>query len=100
MYGRTGKIIAQPGQRDALVKVLLRAAEALGEAEGCYLYVVGQVPDEADTIWITEVWRSAADHRASLDLEAIQALIRDGRPLIVSMTESYEVIPVGGKGLP
>jgi quinol monooxygenase YgiN len=98
-FGMYGKIIAQPGQRDALVAILLEAAAALRQVPGCEVYIVNVSPTEPDAIWVTEVWRSAADHAASLALEETKAQIQRGRPLIAG-GERIEVVPLGGKGLP
>jgi quinol monooxygenase YgiN len=35
MYGLTGKMIAQPRQRDTLIGYLLQAAEGMRDLEGC-----------------------------------------------------------------
>jgi quinol monooxygenase YgiN len=100
LYGLFGKIRAHPGQRDPLIGHLLEAARLLDDLEGCYLYVIHSDPGDPDGIWVSEVWRSQADHQASLGHEAIQALIAQARPLITEMAERFEVTPLGGKGLP
>ncbi len=100
MYGLFGKMRAQPGQREALLAHLLRAASQLDDLAGCYLYVISSDPDDPDGIWVNEVWRSQADHQASLQHAAIQALIAEARPLIAEMPVRIETTPVGGKGLP
>ncbi len=100
MFGLHGKIRAHAGQRDALIDILLTAAHALRELDGCYLYIVSSAPDDPDGVWVTEVWRSQADHQASLAQEATQALITTGRPLIAGMSDRVEFVPLGGKGLP
>jgi quinol monooxygenase YgiN len=100
MFGLMGRINAHDGQGDLLLEHLLRAAHALSELEGCYLYVVSRSTDSANGVWVTEVWRSQADHQASLRHEAIRTLIASARPLIASMTDRIEFLPAGGKGLP
>lgn len=102
MYGLCGKIVATAGQGDALAQHLLDAAEALGSVEGCRMYVVNRALDEPDAVWVVEVWDSAEDHGASLQLEAIQQLIARARPIIASveMDSRIEMEPLGGKGLP
>lgn len=97
MYGLFGKMIAQPGKRDELLAHLLDAGGA--EMEGNYLYVVNADPNDADAIWIYEAWRSAEDHQASLQNEAVIKLITAARPLIAGFGERFEVEPLGGKGL-
>lgn len=100
MYGLFGKIKANPGQRDKLIDLLLKAADALREFDACYLYVVSSAPDDPDGVWVHEVWRSQADHQVSLSLETTKAAIASGRPLIAEMSMRFEVTPIGGKGLP
>jgi quinol monooxygenase YgiN len=98
-FGVFGKVLAQPGQRDALVQVLLEAAEILGQMPECELYLVNTVPDEPDSIWVTEVWANEEAHAQSLTRDDVRALIQRGRPLIADMPEQVLLTPVGGKGL-
>jgi quinol monooxygenase YgiN len=98
-FGLYGKITTQPGQRDALVAILLEAAATLPDAPGCELYIVNLSPTEPDAVWVTEVWESAEAHAASLTRPDIRAIIERGRPLIAG-GERIEVTPIGGKGLP
>ncbi|MDZ4763439.1 MAG: putative quinol monooxygenase [Chloroflexota bacterium] len=98
MYGLFGKMLAQPGQRDALIGHLLHAATLLREVDGCYLYVISSALDDPNGIWVNEVWRSQADHQASLTHDAIKSLITVARPLIAGFAERFEVTPLGGKG--
>ena len=99
-FGLFGKITAQPGQRDALVQHLLTAAALVGAAPGCELYVVHTSPTEPDAIWVSEAWRSQADHEASLGMPGVRELIATARPLIAGMSDRVVTVPVGGKGLP
>ncbi|MDG2523355.1 putative quinol monooxygenase [Caulobacter segnis] len=96
MYGLIGKMKATPGQRDALIGILL---EGVSGMPGCLSYVVSKAPDDADAIWITEVWDSADSHKASLKLPSVQAAIAKGRPLIAAFESHVETTPVGGHGL-
>ena len=99
-FGLHGKLTAHPGQRDALLAILLEGADLVGNAPGCEIYFVSTARDEADAIWVTEVWRSEADHAASLSFPGVKELIVKARPLIASMSDSARTIPIGGKGLP
>ncbi len=92
------KIRSQVGQRDALVAVLLDAAAALQQVPGCQLYLVSVSASEPDTVWVTEVWSSQAEHQASLTREDVQPILARGRPLIAAF-ERIEIEPLGGKGL-
>ncbi len=100
MFGLYGKMTAYPGQRDALIQIMLNAAQSLRDMEGCYLYVINRATDDPDAIWIYEVWRSQADHQASLSNEAVKAVIASARPLIAGMSNRMELVPLGGKGIP
>ena len=98
-YGLFGKLVATPGNGDALARHLLDAASALEDVTGCHLYVVSRDPTDADAVWVMESWESAEAHQASLGLEAVQDLIARARPIIASMGDRFELQPVGGKGL-
>jgi quinol monooxygenase YgiN len=97
MYGLIGKMKAIAGQRDALVSILL---EGVSGMPGCLSYVVARDPSDPDAIWVTEVWDSQANHKASLSLPAVKDAITRGRPLIASFDQYIETAPVGGHGLP
>ena len=96
MYGLIGKFKAVPGQRDALIAILL---ESTGGMPGCLSYVVAQDATDADAVWITEAWDSKESHAASLQLPAVQAAITRARPIIAGFGERFETVPVGGHGL-
>jgi quinol monooxygenase YgiN len=98
-YGLNGKLIAQPGQGDALAAHLLEAARLLEPVDDCDLYVVGRSEDDPDAVWVTEVWRSKEAHAASLTMPEVRELIDRVRPLIAGGADRLETVPVGGKGL-
>ena len=100
MFGLYGKIKTQPGQRDKLIDILLKAAAIMPDVEGCYVYVINTAPDDADAIWVTEIWRSQEDHAASLTLKSVKSLIATAMPLIAEGSEQIRVTPLGGKGIP
>jgi quinol monooxygenase YgiN len=98
-FGLYVKFRAEPGQRDALVKVLLASAKMMADAPGCELYVVNSAADEADTVWVTEIWRSAADHERSLSMTGARDLVGQATPLLAGRPERIELHPAGGAGL-
>lgn len=100
MYGLFGKLRSVPGQRAALLALLQEGLETLQALEGCYHYIIGTDPQDTDGIWISEVWRSQADHQGSLAHEGIRQVINRARPLIADMPAHFEYTPVDGKGLP
>jgi len=97
MYGLIGKLRAIPGKRDAMLAILLKGTEAM---PGCLSYVVAKDPADADAVWITEVWDSEANHKASLSLPSVQAAIAEARPMIAGFDSHVVTEPVGGVGLP
>jgi quinol monooxygenase YgiN len=97
MYGLIGKMNAVPGQRDALIAILL---EGTGAMPGCLSYIVAKDAEDDNGIWISEVWVDQASHAASLDLVAVKNAISRGRPLIAGFSNSVTTQPVGGVGLP
>jgi quinol monooxygenase YgiN len=96
MYGLIGKMKATPGQRDALVAILLEGTQAM---PGCRSYIVARDATDADAIWVTEVWDSAASHQASLALPGVKAAIAQARPILAGFGERFETEPLGGHGM-
>ncbi len=96
MHGLIGKMIATPGQRDALIAILL---EGIAGMPGCLSYVVARDPGDENAIWITEVWEDRASHEASLKLPAVRDAIARARPIIAGFGDSVTTVPVGGHGL-
>lgn len=80
-FANVGSLGAQPGRRDQVVAILTRANPDLKEA-GCLLYEVGTSEDDPDTVFVTELWESAAAHQASLQLPSVQAAIAEAMPLL------------------
>lgn len=96
MYGLIGRIMCKPGTRDQFITVLL---EGSSNMPGCLSYVVAKDPQDEEALWVTEVWDSAASHKASLSLPSVQAAIARGRPLIARFDHQTVTQPVGGYGL-
>lgn len=97
MYGLIGKMAASPGQRDALIAILLEGTEAM---PGCLSYIVAKDVKDENAIWITEVWDRKESHAASLSLPVVKAAIAKARPLIAGFSDGVTLEPVGGVGLP
>lgn len=90
---------AKPGERARLVEQLLHAAGLAEGAPGCVIYIVNTGVEE-DSVWVTEIWRSEEDHRASLAGEGVPDLIQETLPLLAGAPEQIRLVPIGGKGLP
>ena len=96
VYGLIGKMKTVPGQRDALISILI---EGVAGMPGCLSYVVAQDATDPDGIWITEVWDNQKSHQASLALPSVQQAISKGKQLIAGFGERFETRPIGGHGL-
>jgi quinol monooxygenase YgiN len=71
----------QPGKRDEVVAILLSGLDGL-RAVGCSQYTVGVDASDEVTIWVSEVWVSEADHKASLELPETKAAIGEAMPML------------------
>ena len=98
-FGLHGKLMAHPGQRDALAAILVDAARVVSSLPGCEIYFVSTDEKDPNAIYVTEVWKAEADHKASLQLPAVRALIEKGRPMVAGFGESTRLVPIGGHGL-
>ncbi len=96
MYGLIGKMMAVPGQRDALIAILLEGTQSMS---GCLTYIVAEDANDPNGIWITEVWDSKESHGASLKLPEVRNAITKAKPIIAGFGESFVTTPVGGVGL-
>lgn len=74
-------------------------AARLEALAGCELYIINTSPSEAESVWVTEVWRSQEENRAALSVEGAEELIGKVRSLLAGPPERVDVQPVGGKGL-
>lgn len=80
-FANVGSLETKPGQRDAVLSILVRPMAGLKEA-GCLLYEVGVNDAVPDTVFVCELWESQKAHRASLGLESVQAAIEEAMPLL------------------
>ena len=99
MYGYIGSMRTRPGKRDEVVAHLLEGIDGV-PAAGCLSYVVSECPDDADRIWVTEVWETAEHHAASLQLPETRAAIAAVMPLLTGEFTGQETRVLGGLGVP
>jgi quinol monooxygenase YgiN len=96
MYGLIGKMTCKPGQRDALLPLLLQGAK---DMPGCLSYIIAKDTADQDAVWITEVWEDEASHHDSLQLPSVRDTIAKAMPLIAGFEPGVITDPVGGVGL-
>ena len=97
-YGYIGSMKTKPGRRDEVVSLLLSGVDGLRTA-GCELYVVGVADDDDVTIWVSEVWKSAQHHQASLQLPETRAAIGKTMPMLTGEFTRQELSVAGGLGV-
>jgi quinol monooxygenase YgiN len=69
MFSVTSRIVALPGQREALARVLV---EGSANIPGCLSSVTANDPGDDDAFWIKELWESEASYRSALMLPQIK----------------------------
>jgi quinol monooxygenase YgiN len=97
MYGLIGKMTSKPGERDALLALMMSGAENM---PGCLSYIIARDTGDEHAVWITEVWEDEASHQASLQLPSVRDAIAKAMPLIAGIESGVITDPVGGVGLP
>jgi quinol monooxygenase YgiN len=66
-----GRMTAHPGQRNALIEAFSTALQT--HVPGLELYLINEVPDDADTIWMTQLWTNRSSHDAGTKSDAFVA---------------------------
>ncbi len=97
-YGYINKFTAQPGKREELKSILLKAAKALEANSDCIQYLISVI-NEPDIVLVSEIWTSKQAHDSSLKQAEIRAIIAQAMPLIASVSNIAEHTIEGGKGL-
>ncbi len=96
MYGLLTRLTALPGRRDELGLCLL---DPDLKRPGCHSYVVAHDMNDADALWVTEVWMNKATHDAwSAHLHETHEL-RPALSLIAIFGDTIFTRPIGGVGL-
>lgn len=93
-FANAGTLGALPSKRDELVAHLTQRNDHLKEI-GCLSYEVGVNDDEPDTVFVVELWESAAAHQSSLGLPEVQASIAAARPLLSGVFGGFRFEVVG-----
>jgi len=96
-YGYSEVIHTLPGERDALVAILVEVSRSLSAA-GCELYAVSVLDTEPDTVLVNEIWLSKEHHDQCLELPEVKAAISAGMPLVAEL-RSQESTVMGGLGV-
>ena len=93
MYGLIGKLVSVPNRRADVIAIL---REGTARMSGCLAYVIAEDASDENTIWVTEIWNSQADHDASLGLAAVKDSMSKAKPMIASFSRVAVTNPVAG----
>lgn len=74
MFSVYGRLTAHPGRRDELIALLHEGFRAGGDNSGLLTYSINTVPDEPDTMWMTQLWVNKAAHDATTRSAAVAAV--------------------------
>lgn len=91
MYGLIVRLRSTPGNGRALASILL---DGVRSSPGCLSYIVAHDEEDADILWVTEVWEDQASHQASLSRPSVQRAIATGRPLIEDFIDRWVTSPI------
>lgn len=98
-YAQTGKLTAQPGLRDQLAEILIRASQMVSVMPGCQAYIVLEDTKDESAVWVFELWDDKEMHDASLRVDSVRALIAEAMPLLAGPPAGSELRVLGGHGL-
>lgn len=94
VYAIIGQLMSSPSKREELIGYLAQGSQAM---PGNLAYQIWRDKEDENSVWITEVWRDEAAHKASLALPQVQEAIRKARPIIAGFGVRAELEPAGGK---
>ena len=92
MYGLIVKLTSAPGRRGELIEMM--GGEDSDTVAGCLSFIVGEDADDANVLWITEVWESRESHEASMAAPAAKESFKDADTLIVGHEKIATTMPV------
>lgn len=92
------KIPAAPGKRDELAAALSGALETAQGESGTIYYILHNDPNDADALFMYELYESQDALNAHMGSEAFKALGPTIGPFLGGRPELQFVSPIGGKG--
>jgi quinol monooxygenase YgiN len=99
-YALLNRLTARAGQRPRVVEILLESGRLFEDNPACLLYVVTESADDANVVWVIDLWTSQEEHAEALKAPELRPFVEQAMPLLEGMPEQMEVRPAGGKGLP
>jgi len=92
------KLTAKPGKRSEVIGILLESAQPFQNNTACLLYMVYEDTEDADVIWVEDLWTDKAEHEAELAKPELQAYVKQAMPLLEGIPEQISLTFIGGKG--
>jgi quinol monooxygenase YgiN len=97
-FAQHTRLVSAPGKREHLVAKFLEAAEMQRDNTDCELMLVSTAPDEADVVYLTEVWSSEAAWERARSSPQIRAWAESMPTLVSAPPETSLLDLAGGKG--
>lgn len=94
------RLTAAAGQRSGLADALQLALDNVGTEDGTTHYILHTDDNDADVLWMYELYRSQADLEAHMGSPWFAELGPAIAPYLGGRPELTFVTPIGGKGLP
>lgn len=70
-YVLINKMTTKPGNRQAVIDIMLAAGKPFDDNSACLLYLVSTAKDNPNVIWVQDVWTDQASHEAAMQTALI-----------------------------
>jgi quinol monooxygenase YgiN len=99
LFAQDTRLVATPGNADALVARFAESAEIQRHNPSCELLIVGKSSVEPDVVHVFEVWSSEEDWEAARSSPVIEQWARDMATFVSGPPMTIHLTSVAGKGL-
>lgn len=96
-FALLNQLAAKPGQRERVVEILLESGKLFDDNPACRLYLVAVSDDDANLIWVADLWTSEQEHAEALKAPELRPFVEACMPLLEGMPEQIRLRPAGGK---
>jgi quinol monooxygenase YgiN len=90
-YALINKLTAKPRKRDRVVEILLESGQLFNGNEACLLYLVSVDANDANVIWVVDLWKSKKAHTEALGDPELGRYVEQATPLLEAMPEQIEI---------
>jgi quinol monooxygenase YgiN len=96
-YVLINKMTTKPNARQQVIDIMIEAGKLFSDNPSCLLYIVSASKDDANLIWVQDIWKNQTDHELAMKSEEMSDYVKQAMPLLEGMPEQFEVEPKGGK---